>query len=156
MKAATVSRGYNSVHQAFQSTPPVKAATNRVNNILSVTEFQSTPPVKAATSCTEKVSFSDRISIHAAREGGDGRRHPICGYSSISIHAAREGGDPSVAAQPFASAIFQSTPPVKAATICLSSKSPFAMISIHAAREGGDAARQGVSVNRHDFNPRRP
>ena len=56
------------------------------------------------------------ISIHAAREGGDrSRTHERVG-DSISIHAAREGGDPSVAAQPFASAIFQSTPPVKAAT----------------------------------------
>ena len=34
-----------------------------------------------------------RISIHAAREGGDPIRPATHGMSGISIHAAREGGD---------------------------------------------------------------
>ena len=33
--------------------------------------FQSTPPVKAATSKTMLKKIGLRISIHAAREGGD-------------------------------------------------------------------------------------
>ena len=56
--------------------------------------FQSTPPVKAATRCNHKGRRNLRISIHAAREGGDLAmlmlRHA---YLYISIHAAREGGD---------------------------------------------------------------
>ena len=57
----------------FQSTPPVKAATHGFG--LAVTprkRFQSTPPVKAATAASGSGQDSGRISIHAAREGGDG------------------------------------------------------------------------------------
>ena len=58
---------------------------------------------------------ADRISIHAAREGGDGRVVSRSLKMYISIHAAREGGD---------------TVP------CHGRWSE--SISIHAAREGGD------------------
>ena len=34
-----------------------------------------------------------KISIHAAREGGDGLRRVYANNTHISIHAAREGGD---------------------------------------------------------------
>ena len=54
------------------------------------------------------------------------------------------------------SAGFQSTPPVKAATVTLADYKATLRISIHAAREGGD----GVFLRpRHadtHFNPRRP
>ena len=33
--------------------------------------FQSTPPVKAATTKTAEIDATQQISIHAAREGGD-------------------------------------------------------------------------------------
>ena len=35
----------------------------------------------------------ERISIHAAREGGDGNETENFNNTDISIHAAREGGD---------------------------------------------------------------
>ena len=56
-----------------------------------------------------------RISIHAAREGGDEALKRGMKSMSISIHAAREGGDCPLCD------IF-----------------PGCIISIHAAREGGD------------------
>ena len=56
------------------------------------------------------------ISIHAAREGGDPRPRQPQGKRSISIHAAREGGDDDGYAKDIAQGVFQSTPPVKAAT----------------------------------------
>ena len=57
-----------------------------------------------------------RISIHAAREGGDAAFSVSPPRDcSISIHAAREGGDPAN----------------------FGNKYRF-IISIHAAREGGD------------------
>ena len=59
----------------------------------------------------------DRLSIHAAREGGDGMK---------------------LAARSFTSS-FQSTPPVKAATKKFIAKRDGYTLSIHAAREGGDA-----------------
>ena len=80
-----------------------------------------------------------RISIHAAREGGDNLFSVAMGKYAISIHAAREGGD-DMLADSFDKALeFQSTPPVKAATIRKLTNSVCCQISIHAAREGGDA-----------------
>ena len=77
----------------FQSTPPVKAATElvRLKNDSSV--FQSTPPVKAATRTPHCSALEQPISIHAAREGGDKAGGVVEWGALISIHAAREGGD---------------------------------------------------------------
>ena len=58
---------------AFQSTPPVKAATRLTAYNFSALIFQSTPPVKAATEWTADDTGVTKISIHAAREGGDRR-----------------------------------------------------------------------------------
>ena len=55
--------------------------------------FQSTPPVKAATNNMVYIFISIIISIHAAREGGDAVTITVCSSCFISIHAAREGGD---------------------------------------------------------------
>ena len=77
--------------------------------------FQSTPPVKAATAPELSRPRRRKISIHAAREGGDGRPSMVIYDLVISIHAAREGGDSNPA-----EILFQE------------------LISIHAAREGGD------------------
>ena len=78
----------------FQSTPPVKAATLVYATSQVRAVFQSTPPVKAATLAQIHIKNVSRISIHAAREGGDELKH--CSFNVdvvISIHAAREGGD---------------------------------------------------------------
>ena len=55
----------------FQSTPPVKAATDMPTEARETLLFQSTPPVKAATFQQRKGFIGLCISIHAAREGGD-------------------------------------------------------------------------------------
>ena len=78
------------------------------------------------------------ISIHAAREGGDTDYEEMSNSLFISIHAAREGGDVRRHYATNQRAEFQSTPPVKAATLIYSGTAGFAWISIHAAREGGD------------------
>ena len=56
------------------------------------------------------------ISIHAAREGGDAITDDVLPKGSISIHAAREGGDQTSEVDALYNRLFQSTPPVKAAT----------------------------------------
>ena len=56
-------------------------------------KFQSTPPVKAATDSLHLLGDDIPISIHAAREGGDAANTYTDTVCSISIHAAREGGD---------------------------------------------------------------
>ena len=64
--------------------------------------------------------------------------HDQLQHSIISIHAAREGGDLSFVLHSRTSATFQSTPPVKAATVFTEGTDIPLIISIHAAREGGD------------------
>ena len=95
--------------------------------------FQSTPPVKAATIKIWFYAFSVIISIHAAREGGDGNGYGRRCSIVISIHAAREGGDPKSSARRF-----------------------LVSISIHAAREGGDKSKRETLKRKINFNPRRP
>ena len=73
--------------------------------------------MKAATLEHGNMNQVLQISIHAAREGGDRPVHTAGGIVLISIHAAREGGDPQNANAGNRLVKFQSTPPVKAATI---------------------------------------
>ena len=134
--------------------------------------------MKAATNPTEYIIDSNGISIHAAREGGDLITVITLYQIRISIHAAREGGDDLTVWRKIYQSVFQSTPPVKAAT----SQTPlyievlsisihaareggdvteyffavYRSISIHAAREGGDAVTGAASKPMRDFNPRRP
>ena len=49
--------------------------------------------MKAATLFESLVLCFYKISIHAAREGGDALRKAVYINIAISIHAAREGGD---------------------------------------------------------------
>ncbi len=60
----------------FQSTLPVKGATQEVFNDYEGFVFQSTLPVKGATMSTMLSILPLRISIHAPCEGSDSR--PVC------------------------------------------------------------------------------
>ena len=72
--------------------------------------------MKAATERISKAVGFGGISIHAAREGGDATLVFCRSDHQISIHAAREGGDGGFLLPLAAAFLFQSTPPVKAAT----------------------------------------
>src|SRR4051812_3977433 len=102
--------------------------------------FQSTPPTRAATARVDKVPHALGVSIHAAHAGGDpelrGEPRPA---DSVSIHAAHAGGDGSYgssggsalgfnprrprgrrrSSNPVVQVMywFQSTPPTRAATV---------------------------------------
>ena len=118
--------------------------------------FQSTPPVKAATILAHSFRCSFRISIHAAREGGDVGNYKVRNKPLISIHAAREGGDVCVLSDYISNMIFQSTPPVKAATQhsaqCYLSLEFQSTPPVKAAT---CQSRWRLMLHRH-FNPRRP
>ena len=106
--------------------------------LLLTIQFQSTPPVKAATFNDCMADHACFISIHAAREGGDGLHMVNCNntlrfQSTPPVKAATLGADYAPSGL-----VFQSTPPVKAATRVDDDGMPVATISIHAAREGGD------------------
>ena len=59
-------------------------------------------------------------------------------YIKISIHAPRAGGDAARKCTPTGKTGFQSTPPVRGATIERLNERMEAAISIHAPRAGGD------------------
>ena len=141
---------------SFQSTPPVKAATVDSGSPFADCSFQSTPPVKAATLGVTIIELLPSISIHAAREGGDGFGFCPCRraerfQSTPPVKAATNFGLQFVKFRKF-----QSTPPVKAATCPIQVFSPNVRISIHAAREGGDYTLISCSLPSDNFNPRRP
>ena len=72
----------------FQSTPPVKAATDEICYLRLSRVFQSTPPVKAATSTASHSTMPHPISIHAAREGGD-YTHDMPAYDTHDFNPRR-------------------------------------------------------------------
>ena len=98
-----------------------------------------------------------RISIHAAREGGDYYSWRFVPDTGISIHAAREGGDVSE----FDATLLLSAISIHAAreggdsaVSAILSKS--ITISIHAAREGGDGSMRSMSRNTGGFQSTPP
>ena len=74
----------------------------------------------------------------------------------ISIHAAREGGDLKLLFRRCMIKIFQSTPPVKAATSYHRLLYLQKRISIHAAREGGDGNESIVRMGEWEFQSTPP
>ena len=112
--------------------------------------------MKAATNSSLRNRETCSISIHAAREGGDAAfgQHVVCNrifQSTPPVKAA-------TVLSAFSSSIatFQSTPPVKAATPSSQFLFLCYLISIHAAREGGDAKLKNITTADGNFNPRRP
>ena len=61
------------VYEIFQSTLPVRGATAETAELAKAIEFQSTLPVRGATADLKNFNFNGLISIHAPREGSDGR-----------------------------------------------------------------------------------
>ena len=78
--------------------------------------------------------LADKISIHAPREGSDWREK-LCLENDF---------------------VFQSTLPVRGATISVYSTNCANEISIHAPREGSDYGGGKRWQNTEDFNPRSP
>ena len=117
MKAATATQEQVQTLPEFQSTPPVKAATAVVTAALTAHRISIHAAREGGDSGRGLVEWDAVISIHAAREGGDNYDKNICKACKISIHAAREGGDGGCRKMLPPILTFQSTPPVKAATL---------------------------------------
>ena len=115
--------------------------------VKAAVEFQSTRPLRAATVEEHGVRAVMLISIHAAlagrdespgADGGAGRR--------ISIHAALAGRDFVHPAIPAECRQFQSTRPLRAATLRDVRDQGVRHISIHAALAGRDAILSPVKL----------
>ena len=55
----------------FQSTPPMREATQCMRCSAALILFQSTPPMREATVLAIKADLTDAVSIHASHAGGD-------------------------------------------------------------------------------------
>ena len=129
---------------AFQSTLPVRGATRKTDVTRQhMLRFQSTLPVRGATSPLFHFLATQNISIHAPRAGSDqggsnavmcpldfNPRSP-CGerrcaqqlfarIQNISIHAPRAGSDSLTSPESMSNKPFQSTLPVRGATVIAS------------------------------------
>ena len=105
---------------------------------------------------TQAGGFTCKISIHAAREGGDLSVHCVSVRQPlISIHAAREGGDDKlINACNFVTISIHAAR--EGGDHGIRHTAFLFKISIHAAREGGDTATAERSPHYGHFNPRRP
>ncbi len=118
-------------------------------------KFQSTRPVKDATIWALWLAMVIGVSIHASREGRDRNYVRQTELAAISIHASREGRD-NLLADLLPYLKFQSTRPVKDATIEEAGLHFFVQVSIHASREGRDLIDQHTQDRDQGFNPRVP
>ena len=163
----------------FQSTHPVRGATNKARTPLVPTLISIHAPREGCDLATAPPNRSGSISIHAPREGCDVLFRCLRPVAEISIHAPREGCDARPASPCTTTSSFQSTHPVRGATCCeltsMVSYSQFQSthpvrgatdgpihrrrhqaISIHAPREGCDRPWSKDSGNARYFNPRTP
>ena len=120
--------------------------------------FQSTHPARGATRHIQGKQYSKEISIHAPREGCDGRCWTMAWSSTvIPIHAPREGCDPGGRACTGLLTDFNPRTPRGVRRPGAGRLHHQMPISIHAPREGCDGI--GVPAG-HDpllhFNPRTP
>ena len=125
-------------------------------------EFQSTLPVRGATTRYDPHDRIHAISIHAPRAGSDPCFYRPGDHPGISIHAPRAGSDSRIAwvgsqqihfnprspcgerrqrtYQTYQRQKFQSTLPVRGATVSPRGVVPSTVISIHAPRAGSDSS----------------
>ena len=152
-----VSKDISNSPMRFQSTHPLRGATRRY----FVQEF-SCEHFNPRTPCGVRPIRSAEhaatcISIHAPLAGCD----DIGVYldaenASISIHAPLAGCDQAIADELAEFDGFQSTHPLRGATVDLRQRDDGNIISIHAPLAGCDAPASRPSLPSWDFNPRTP
>ena len=134
--------------------------------------------MRGATGLDTPACNAERISIHAPRAGGDrtgkaSRRaytdfnpRPPCGGRLLNRHILPSAvpfqstppvrGATITAVCKYYLCIFQSTPPVRGATVVIVRVRYVDDISIHAPRAGGDGSPPGTYPDHQHFNPRPP
>ncbi len=105
------------IYNVFQSTHPVRGATATSSSAISTKAFQSTHPVRGATQTQNLGKTTVSISIHAPRERCDNYNWETEWAVDISIHAPRERCDSGSLMICMAAGLFQSTHPVRGATV---------------------------------------
>ena len=118
--------------------------------------FQSTRPVRGATCLQQNQQNITAVSIHAPRAGRDSDYEALSRIVGVSIHAPRAGRDPEKCCNPEHVPSFQSTRPVRGATLILHADPRCIGVSIHAPRAGRDYGAISTAKPMQCFNPRAP
>ena len=122
----------------------------------SVIEFQSTLPMRGATAPCDIPQSQAGISIHAPHAGSDHTQMVMWAYPYDFNPRSPCGERPgSVCCCPHTQR-FQSTLPMRGATLPLTAFRKAFSISIHAPHAGSDTSYWGAVTSMGDFNPRSP
>ena len=133
------------IRQRFQSTLPVRGATDRVRSELEKASISIHAP--RAGSDFEPGDFKTRFRFQSTLpvRGATGSQHLIFVRNQISIHAPRAGSDCRSQCAHVSDWRFQSTLPVRGATrVSLQTLEQGRRISIHAPRAGSDSGSAGA------------
>ena len=162
----------------FQSTPPMRVATNIIDEYLKVQEFQSTPPMRVATlpSCLPprlllfqstppmrvatgnlflRVLLAEFQSTPPMRVA-TGHHRRLETVLRISIHATHAGGDVLGSLVPPKTVSFQSTPPMRVATALGKSRTFRRIFQSTPPMRVATAAFDCAVWVHLNFNPRHP
>ena len=142
--------------EIFQSTRPVRGATSSSLVSVSIHIFQSTRPVRGATTWHTVFSRFCNISIHAPRAGRDQASQEPLSYHRHFNPRAPCGARRTSCGHPYFSLLFQSTRPVRGATICRALALRWNRISIHAPRAGRDGGLRQNDGGGRGFQSTRP
>ncbi|EFR40752.1 hypothetical protein HMPREF9162_2212 [Selenomonas sp. oral taxon 137 str. F0430] len=130
-------RDLDHVRLLFQSTRPVRGATDALMKYQREGKFQSTRPVRGATVRIFQRFFRGYVSIHAPRAGRDKEEVPILGRLLFQSTRPVRGATSLYLPAGYVKA-FQSTRPVRGATLPALRMPLFLSVSIHAPRAGRD------------------
>ena len=177
--ARRIRKNRNNAKAKFQSTRPIRGATITVSKSASIFAnfnprapygarllflllvvclflFQSTRPIRGATVMTSYIYLHFIISIHAPHTGRDWLLRRVSRLFDISIHAPHTGRDPTTTREMPRTKGFQSTRPIRGATLLTkymsSARSHFNPRAPYGARR--TQSRHQAVIK--DFNPRAP
>ena len=118
--------------------------------------FQSTLPLRGATCPVFLVPFPDWISIHAPLTGSDGVVNFAPANGAISIHAPLTGSDPRYNIHQKRPQQFQSTLPLRGATIAMARFTPGPNDFNPRSPYGERLSKPRLKPRLYYFNPRSP
>ena len=140
----------------FQSTRPMRGATNDQTLAAIRKLFQSTRPMRGATKVGRHAYAPPKFQSTRPMRGATGMLPPILTPSGVSIHAPHAGRDPGICSTSVRRRRFNPRAPCGARRAACDSAHPYSDVSIHAPHAGRDRRVLRGSSRQRRFNPRAP
>ena len=133
-----------------EATRPLRAMS------VETVSFNPRLPCGRRLACQQATSKKSRFNPRLPC----GRRPPLREATladlEVSIHASHAGGDWEILQEALEALKFQSTPPMREATIRADGRKHRVLVSIHASHAGGDRGSISSDTQGWCFNPRLP